>query len=284
MNNSEISDAFKNNLDKRKAIKEKQGIIQKLYSEMVNNNIPEISKTYSLVFNNINPDKKLICDIDDFHGEDDYYNENDKKRKLFLNRDGFSLSDGFANEVDGKEVDVSRTNYTNKYSPKQFIKILKRLFKNKTEILNAIQREYKKSVATRFFEAFDKSDCDVVFDYEEDFDVFKQDLSKKLSYYDGDVGIDFTKVDYIKYRNASGYIEVNKDKTTTYGYGSRTNIDLTDIEKLSQIYDELMVFLDDYYKHLDVQNKSLQKFDSILKDLFAKELVLNSLKDKKEEK
>jgi hypothetical protein len=290
-NTTDIIDAFKKHLDKRLNIKQICKEIGDLNSNFFMD-IKNVRNVYSLVFKNINPDKKYVCDIDDFcgHTYDDYYefnednenSHNDKnvKRKLFLNKDGFSVSDTF-NVDDKKQVDISRTNYITSYESKQFIKILKRLFKYKNEIINSIVKPYKKSIAIRFFDAFEKSDCYKILRYNNDFNVYKEDFSpiKTIFSYDNDE-IKEIKVKYLKFKNGNVlYIKSNNSDDTDNYVDSVTSIELNDIEKLSQIYDEVMTFLNNYFKYIKTQDKCLIEFYELLKNGFAKELILHALKD-----
>jgi hypothetical protein len=154
--------------------------------------------------------------------------------------------------------------------------MLLRLYYNKDKIISSINRDYKKSIAIRFFEALEKAECHKILDYNLDYDYFKIILPKTitLEYYNN-LKMEPLEMNFILTKNANTSVTINKRR----GWSNENNIQLNDLERVSQIYDELVDFLNKYYQHLDVQDKSLSNFYNILKDSFAKELVLNSLKD-----
>jgi len=284
INTSEIIDAYENNLNKIKSVQELHIKIRRLFDKMQGEDIPNIVKIYGLVFKNIYPDKKYVCDVDSCNSDGYSYNDDkpstSQKRKLFLNRDGFSFSNSFNRLDKNVDVDISRTNYLTSYNQKGFIKMLKRLFKDKQKIIDAVPKDYKKTIVIRFFEAFDKSECDKVFDYDTDYDYFKITLPNSiLIRFYNQHQLDTVDVNFLSCKGAGNSVSVSKGT----GWNHSNNIELDDLEKISQIYKETMAFLNEYYEHLDIQDKSLLKFYNMLRDSFAKEMILDSLKDKKQD-
>lgn len=284
-NTTEIIDAYRNNIEKIRNVQELQNKIRQLFDKMQGEDIPNIIKIYELVFKNIYPDKKYVCDLDSCNS--DSYNDEESasssassyKRKLFLNRDGFSFSNAF-NPTEEREVDISRTVYLTSFNQKGFMKMLKRLFKDKQKVIDAIAKDYKKTIGIRFFEAFDKSECDKVFHYDVDYDYLKITLPDNIPvrFYNNHE-LDLVDVDFLSYKGAGDLVSVSKGS----GWNSRNQIRLDDLEKISQMYVELVAFLNKYYAHLEIQDESLLKFYNILRDSFAKEMILDSLKDKKQD-
>jgi hypothetical protein len=184
VNTKEIVNGYKKYLYMRKNIKNEHNIIRLIYEKINGEDIPKIINIYSLVFKNIHPDKKAVVNIPDFESSD-YTDECEQSklfRKLFLNRDGFSLSNAFQLPKEKEEMDTTRTSYINTFNYKGFMKVLRRLFEHKDEIINAIDKDYKKSVAIRFFKAFEESGCNENFDYTQDFDFLKESQNLNIEY------------------------------------------------------------------------------------------------------
>lgn len=280
-NSKDIPNAYKKHLHKKNDIVNLHNKIRVLYDKMASEDFPAILHLYNLVFKNIHPDKKPVCNIKNFQADDysDYYDEKEASfRKLFLNRDGFSISDSFTTDKEDR-LDTSRTSYIHTFNNKGLMKFFRRLLENKQTIIDAIEKDYKKSIAIRFFEAFEKSGCNEIFDYTQDFDYLRQDNELEVEYYN-DEEMKTIKIKFFMYKNAGSSVMVKKNEN----YGGRESINLNDLEKTSQIYDELIAFLNKYNEHLEAQDKRLVNFYNMLRDAFAKELILDSLKEKKEDK
>jgi len=277
-NIKDIMSAYKKHIGMVETIQKKQEEIRLLHDNMFNH-IKDINELYTLVFKNIYPDKKGIKDVPALTHR--YYNYDDKDKilmRIFLNRDGFSFSNNFKEGEPGPAAD-DRSNYLQSLDPKEFLKSLIILSSIKDEICNSLVRDYKKSIAVRFFDAMDKSGFINIINQKDDFDYLKVLLPTKLKvYYYEDVEMKKLDVDMFENNDASEYVCVNKEKGNYFNVIS-TQIKLDDLEKLSQIFDEIMEFLQQYYSYLDKQDKVLVSFHSLLKDAFARELIINSLKD-----
>ena len=279
MNNTEIPDAFRANLPKRKILNTMSMANKTLYEKMLGTSIKNIQQIYGFVFKNIHTDRKFVCDVDNYQIDDNNYYKDRNFRKLFLNRDGFSLSESFAK---GKEPEITRTDYVHNLSPSDFMIMLKRLSKYKNEILSAIDKDSKKNVVIRFLNAFEQSECDKIFDAKNEFHSYKQmfgEHAKKIWFYDENENMEQLTIYYLKCQEAQQSLQISQ--ASGWGTWRKNTIALNDLEKCSQIYDEIVEFLNGYYNHLDVQDKSLTKFYTMLKDSFAKELILESLKEQK---
>jgi uncharacterized protein YfbU (UPF0304 family) len=271
-NTKAIVNAFKESLPMQKAIDELHTKISDLHRKMLSVDIQEIKRIYKLVFRNIHPDKKPVCDIDwkDKHYPASEYN----KRRIFLNRDGFSLSDIFISNSNFNLND-KRSNYIEVFAETDFLKVLKLLYEKKAEIISACSKEQKKLIATRFFDAFEKSGCKDIFDkllnFNELTESFKNELT--IEYYDRKE-ITQLKIPIFVYSDAAQNVYINPKKV----WGEQNQIEFNDLEKCSQIFDELMSFLNRYFEMLKAKDVCLLSFIQELKDAFAKELILNSLK------
>jgi len=291
-NTKDIVEAFRNNMDRRKQIDELHDKIRELYIKMMNEDIPALMNLYKFLFKNISPTKVYACDIEDFNPSDYSYRDEDEdndiknRRKLFVNNEGFSMSSPFL-LGEKREIDITRTEYIQQFNVKSFMRILRRIYKHRGEILNAIEpsrsKEYKKSIFIRFMDAYEKSGCEI-FDFSKSFDFLKEIVEKKeIEYYDEDSDGTIKKmnINFFRYKEASHSIAVDYNDET---YRSGISIDLKDLEKMSQIFDEVMAFLNKYHEHLQVRDKSLLDFKSLLEEKFARELILDSLKEKKKER
>ena len=285
-NTTEIIDSYKRHLGMMDQVTSKHSLIKELYDKMYKD-IAELNKIYILAFKNIHTDKKQVYEIvySNAYVSEHYsyrYKDGDILKKIvFLNRDGFSFSNPFVNN----EKPEDRSNYLQSLEPKDWVKNLVLLSQNKSKIIDALVKENKKQVAVRFFEALENSGFNTL-STTTNFDYLKEKLSERMVYYYRDYNMDKIKVNMIEMTDASHHISVEEeqDKENRRSWGNNSTIRLDDLEKISQIFDELMEFLEKYYQHLYTQDMILVKFYNLLRDAFAKELIINSLKDDDKDK
>lgn len=287
-NSTQIVDAQKAQLQKRINIAQMQNKITDIHYKVCQTDYKVLVDLYLTIFKNIGSEKKFACDIDTFNSKYTYSYDQDKtqKRRLFINKDGFSMSFNFEpiglSPQKEKDINTSRSDYihTNR-NFSDFILTLKRLYKQKDEIINAIEKDQKKEIAIKFFQAFELSGCDKAFDYYNEFDTLKVDIipNKMIEFFDGN-NIKSYKMEYIQCKDASSSVTVGKNTEATWR-NNDLSVSFNDLEKVSQIYEELIQFLDTYYQQFVIQDISLNNLISSLKEAFAKELILKSLDDKK---
>lgn len=291
MNGNKIVTAFRENLDNRHNIIKMEKVVGTQF-DTITALIGDIKSMYLIVFKNLSSKKEFVCKIDDIYNPRTryYYNDADRSKPkevlLFLNNEGFSI--GQINHNDkGEEVidDKSATRHIHQYGDdKDFIRALLRLVKYKNEIWAKIKMPIKKERFSKFTKAFEDNQLDKTFDYNEDYHYFTEDFNKAISYYRQDkICEEFIKKLYIETHNPSSIHQIRKRNG---GYSSsEENIQLDDMEKVEQIYDEVVAFLQRVADTQEILKNNLQNFKDRLINDFAKELIIAKMdKEAKEDK
>jgi hypothetical protein len=265
-NSSSIMTAFKNNLDKRKAIIEMQGDCSQTLSKL-NHDINTLKETMDIVFKNF-CDRRKVVQVEDM--EERYYRRSEsKKRWLFINSNGFSVGSSY------DDTGESKSAYIQKFTDKAFMMALRRVHKYKGEIAASIpnddKKDDKKEVFLKFIDNYEKSEMDKQFPYDDNFDEFELQMQKDVHYYDNDK-ITSLRINNIKIANASNSITIPKIGNQS-SWGGNTTITFDDLEKVEQMHEELTHFLTLYKSYLEAKHLALDKFNRSLNETFAKEII-----------
>lgn len=292
MNGNKILTAFKENLDNRNNIIKMEKVVGKQF-DTITALIGDIRNIYLVVFKNLSSKKEFVCKIEEIYNPRTryYYNDAERGKKkevlLFLNNEGFSIGNLSHNDKGEDVIDnSSATRHIHQYGDdKDFVRALLRLVKYKNEIWDKIKMPIKKERFGKFIKAFEDNELNKLFDFDEDYHYFTQDFDKAISYYRNDKIIEeFIRKLYIETHNPSSIHQIRK-KNNGWGNSSEENIQLDDMEKVEQIYDEVVAFLQRVADTQEKLQKNLQNFKDRLINDFAKELIIAKMdKDAKEEK
>lgn len=281
----------KDNLEVVEALKKNNFLseeIKNLHSESIDRSrkirscIKDIIELSNIVLKNLSTDKKEVCTINCVWDDTSYYSsDNEYFQKLFLNRDGFSLSTEFNKKWLNQPTEDSRSSYIQNVSITRYLKIIKKILEHKQEALDKASKN-KKEVLEKYFKAIEDSGFNNVFSYEDFCFIsyyFKEDR-ELLKFVGNNSGIankiSKDKISGLVYREDNSVYYL-KDRKKIIHSSYYETIQFTEIERISQIYDELVEMFGKYKEKQDTQFECLSKLKSELKDNFERELVANSL-------
>jgi len=294
MNGDKILVAYKENLSNRLNLIGKEKEIQNQYLE-ITQLIDDVRKIYLVAFKNIGTDKEVVCKVEDiFNKRKQYYyrdieDEKIKEVWLFLNKEGFSITRGIPKDQE-KVEDLLTRHIHREGDEKDFIRALLRLSEHKDEIWAKIKMPIKKERFRKFVSLFESNRLNLILDKYEDYNYFEQLLNKEISFYDNDK-ISTLKIDemFIETNNPHNInTKTKKIKQEEDDYDSsrymKGNLYLNEMEKIEQIYDEIVIWFDGVIKRQEELLLCMRKFKDDLVDGFAKELIISQMdKEAKED-
>ena len=281
------STAMKDNIEKRKTINKKTQEVYDLIKKIEQENPENLKKIISIVLHNFSTEKKEIGEILDFYKRS-WGRTKNGKRKAYLNKEGFSFDRDYGDN----------TFYLNTVENECYIKALDVIIKEKDKVNMVISKDTKKEIFKGICEAFETSGIDVGFLSSEL--EMKKVLEKpiKIRFIDGEREKRFFKlIDFIRADNggvarilinSSDYEnsqESDKEEFDSEGdeHSSESQIRLSDMEETEQAYEEIVCFMDEFKERLEKEDRAMNKFNETLKEKFAKQMILASLKEEDEE-